>query len=194
MSVRPAAALTSLLLALAAPAAHASTVSVQAGALRITAPAGEYNAIGITAAPGGLTVTDTGAPLTLGLGCTTGTCVGATRVEADLGDADDILTLSASLPGDLSGGPGNDDVAVTTLGAESVALDGGDGDDTLTAAGGADVLSGGPGYDTLIGGEGDDRIDGGTGGDTADGGGGDDSIVLRDRVTDTASCGAGRDT
>src|SRR4051812_5219397 len=81
MTVRPATALTSLLLfALAAPAAHAATATVEAGALRITAAPGEYNAIGIAAAPGGLSVTDAGAPLTLGPGCTTGTCVGARRV------------------------------------------------------------------------------------------------------------------
>ncbi|MBA3261153.1 MAG: hypothetical protein H0T69_01490 [Thermoleophilaceae bacterium] len=76
----------------------------------------------------------------------------------------------------------------------SLTLDGGEGNDTLTSAGGADVLSGGPGFDTLTGGDGDDRLDGGTGGDSADGGNGADSIVLRDLVTDTAACGAGRDT
>ena len=79
-------------------------------------------------------------------------------------------------------------------GAESVTLSGDSGDDTLTGAGGADVISGGPGYDVLSGAGGDDRIDGGTGGDRADGGDGADAIVLRDRVTDTAACGAGRDT
>src|SRR6266511_1585750 len=103
--VRPAAALTSLLLfALAAPTAHAATATVEAGALRITAAPSEYNAISIAAAPGGLSVADAGAPLMLGAGCTTGTCLGATRVEADLGDGDDTLTLTASAPADLSGG------------------------------------------------------------------------------------------
>ena len=83
---------------------------------------------------------------------------------------------------------------MTALGVESATLDGGDGDDDLIGAGGADVISGGPGNDTLAGGAGDDRIDGGTGGDSADGGDGADSIILRDSVTDTATCGAGRDT
>jgi hypothetical protein len=191
--VRLAAALTSLLLlALAVPTAHAATTSVEAGALRITAAPGEYNNVSIAAAPGGLAVTDAGAPLTLGPGCPTGTCLGATRVEADLGDADDTLTLFAAVPADLQGGEGNDNLAVT--GAESTTLAGNEGNDILTGAGSADVLRGGPGYDTLAGGDGDDRIDGGTGGDLADGGDGADSIVLRDRVTDTAACGAGRDT
>jgi hypothetical protein len=193
--VRSAAALTSLLLlALAAPAAHAATATVETGALRIAAAPGEFNAVTVAAVPGGLSVTDAGAPLTLGVGCTTGTCLGATRIEADLGDGDDQLTLSADLPADLGGGLGNDSIAVTAFGSESTNLDGADGDDTLVAAGGADVINGGPGNDRLAGGAGDDRIDGGTGGDSADGGDGGDAIILRDRVTDTATCGAGRDT
>jgi len=191
--VRPAAALTSLLLfSLAAPTAHASIATVEADALRITAAPGEYNTIAISAVPGGLAVTDDGAPLTLGRGCAAGFCAGATRIEADLGDGDDQLSLYVSLPADLRGGLGND--IITAPGVEAVTLDGGDGDDVLSAGPGADVLSGGPGNDTLAGGAGGDRIDGGTGGDLADGSAGDDSVVLRDRVTDTASCGAGRDT
>jgi Ca2+-binding RTX toxin-like protein len=188
--VRLALALTSLLL-LAAPA-QAATVEVSAGALRITAQPGETNAIDIGP---GATVADSGAPLTLGPGCMPqgieALCVGATRVEADLSDSDDVLTLSAPLPADLNGGEGNDSLTVI---AAVATLDGGLGNDTLTAATGADALSGGPGFDTLTAGEGDDRLDGGTGGDAADGGGGADSIVLRDRLTDTATCGAGRDT
>jgi hypothetical protein len=188
--VRVALAFTSLLLF--APAAQAATVEVSAGALRITANLGETNAVDIGP---GLVVADSGAPLTLGPGCIPqgleALCTGATRVEADLGDGDDALTLTAPLPADLQGGDGND--ALTVVGAVAT-VDGGDGDDTLTGASGADVLSGGSGYDVLTAGEGDDRLDGGTGGDSADGGGGADSIVLRDRVTDTATCGAGRDT
>jgi hypothetical protein len=188
--VRLALALT-LLLLFAAPA-QAATVSVDSGALRIAAAPGETNVIDIGP---GVTIADSGAPLTLGPGCVPqgieALCPGATRVEADLGDGDDVLTLSAPLAADLHGGEGND--ALTVVAAVAT-LDGGDGNDTLTAATGADALSGGPGYDVLTGGEGDDRLDGGTGGDAADGGGGADSIVLRDRVTDTATCGAGRDT
>jgi hypothetical protein len=166
--VRLALALTSLLL-FAAPA-QAATVSVDSGALRIAAAPGETNVIDIGP---GVTIADSGAPLTLGPGCVP-------------------QGIEALCPGaDLHGGEGND--ALTVVAAVAT-LDGGDGNDTLTAATGADALSGGPGYDVLTGGEGDDRLDGGTGGDAADGGGGADSIVLRDRVTDTATCGAGRDT
>ena len=145
-------------------------MDVSAGALRVTAAPGETNAVDIGP---GLVVADSGAPLTLGPGCVPqgldALCTGATRVEADLGDGDDALTVTAPLPADLNGDEGND--ALTAVAAVAT-LEGGDGDDTLTAASGADVLSGGPGYDTLSGGEGDDRIDGGTGGDSADGGGG----------------------
>jgi RTX calcium-binding nonapeptide repeat (4 copies) len=193
--VRLAIALSALLLALAPSAAQAATASVEAGALRIAAAPGEYNAIDVGPAVGGLVVSDTGAPVTLGAGCVPqgieALCTGATRVEADLADGDDVLTLSAPLPADVKGGDGND--ALTVIGAVAT-LDGGLGDDTLTGGTGADLLSGGDGYDTLTGGEGADRLDGGTGGDSADGGGGDDSIVLRDKLADTATCGSGRDT
>ena len=195
--MRPAIALSLLLLLPAAPA-RAATVSVEGGALRITAIPGETNVIDIGP---GATVADAGAPLRLGPGCMPqgieALCPGATRIQADLGDGDDVLTLSAPLAADLAGSDGNDTLTVVAplaAGPAVATLDGGAGDDTLTAAAGADVLSGGPGYDVLTAGEGDDRLDGGTGGDSADGGGGADSIVLRDRVTDTATCGAGRDT
>jgi RTX calcium-binding nonapeptide repeat (4 copies) len=193
--VRLAVALSALLLALAPSAAQAATASVEAGALRIVVAPGEYNAIDVGPGAAGLLVSDTGAPLTLGPGCIPqgieALCTGATRVEADLADGDDVLTLSAPLPADLTGGDGND--ALTVIGAVAT-LDGGAGDDTLTGGTGADLVSGGDGFDTLTGGEGNDRIDGGTGGDSADGGGGNDSIVLRDKVADTATCGSGRDT
>jgi hypothetical protein len=198
-----AAALTSLLLfALAPTTALAATVAVENEALRITATPGEHNAIAVApSATGALAISDAGAPLTYGSGCAqqgaTVVCTGATRLEVDLGDGDDALSLSAPLPANVIGGDGNDQLTVTlapALAYPALTLDGGEGNDALAAAGGADVLSGGPGFDTLAGGDGDDRLDGGTGGDSADGGSGADSIVLRDQVTDAATCGAGRDT
>lgn len=175
--MRPAVALSVLLLALGPSSASAATASVEAGGLRVVAAPGEYNAIDIASAPGGLLVADSGAALTLGAGCVPQgievLCAGATRVEAELGDSDDVLTLSAALPAEL---------------------DGGDGNDTLTGGANTDSLSGGPGFDVLAGDAGADSLDGGTGGDTADGGAGDDSIVLRDELTDTATCGTGRDS
>ncbi len=196
--MRRAAALTCfvLLFAVAPAAARAATVSVDGDVLRLVAGPGEYNKL--TIAPAGaaaVSVVDSGAPLTYGSGCVAQFCSGATRMEADLGDGDDALTLSAPLPSVLQGGLGNDALTLTALtpGLAST-LDGGEGDDALASAAGADVLLGGPGFDSLVGADGDDRLDGGTGGDSADGGAGADSIVLRDRLPDTAVCGSGRDT
>ena len=175
MRLAAAALPLSLLLTLAPTTAHAATATVEAQALRITAAPGEYNDVSVAPSGSALAVSDT-SPLTPGAGClaqATGiVCAGASRVEVDLGDGDDNFTLAADLP---------------------AAVQGGTGDDSVTTAGGADVLDGGPGFDILSAGEGEDSIDGGTGGDAAYGGGGADSIVLRDRVTDTAACGAGRD-
>ena len=186
----------SLLLTLAPTAARAATASVEGDALRLVGAPGEYNAISVAPAGAGLSITDSAYPVAAGPGCTAqGTavlCPVPTRVEANLGDGDDSLALSASLPADLRGSVGND--SLTVIGVAATALDGGDGDDALVAAAGADVLIGGPGFDTLVGADGDDRLDGGTGGDSADGGNGSDSIVLRDSLTDTAACGAGRDS
>jgi hypothetical protein len=166
-----------LLLALAPTAAQAATVSVEHEALRFTANPGEANLVTVAPAGAALAISDPGAPLVPGAGCAAQgvevICAAAARLEADLGDGDDALTVSVALPVDA---------------------DGGDGDDQLSGAGAADALAGGAGFDSLTGGDGGDRLDGGTGGDAADGGDGADSIVLRDRVTDRAACGAGRDS
>ena len=136
-----------LLLLFAAAPAQAATVELSSGTLRVTAAPGETNAIEIAPTPGGLQVSDGGAPLAL--------VAGATSIEVDLGDGDDSRTVAAPEPATVWGGPGDD---------------------------------------FIQGGSGDDRLDGGTGADIANGGDGDDSIVLRDDVTDTATCGVGRDT
>lgn len=91
-------------------------------------------------------------------------------------------------------------------------FDGDDAGDLLEGAGGADLLDGGPGPDELHGGEGpdtlrgggdadvvlgeggDDRIEGGPGADLLDGGAGNDTILARDGVADTVTCGPGVDT
>jgi RTX calcium-binding nonapeptide repeat (4 copies) len=154
--VRRAIALLPLALLLAAPA-HAATVEVSAGALRIAAAPGEFNSI--TIRPDG-SVTDEGVPLTAGPGCLPqglqAICTGATRVEADLGDGDDALTLSASLPADLMGGPG-DDTLIGDDGADHI--EGGTGGDSADGGGGSDSIvlqdsvpdqaSCGPGRDTV---------------------------------------------
>jgi hypothetical protein len=143
-------------------------VSVEGDLLRVLAAPAEANALSVTA---GLTdtsmiVTDAGALLIAGPGCTLGadgsaSCaapVGSgqfTGIEVDAGDVDDSVSVSASVP---------------------AAILGGDGDDRIT------------------GGDGDDTLLGGAGADFADGGRGDDSIDVRDGVDDSAWCGRGFDS
>src|SRR5215213_7363977 len=143
--MRRAIALLPFLL-LFAPQAHAATAEVTAGALRITATPGEYNAITVAPSATGLAISDAGAPLTAGHGCipegVQAICTGATRIEANLGDGDDALMLSAPLPADLEGGEGNDTLTVVAAAvaapAAAATLTGGEGNDALTSATGAD--------------------------------------------------------
>jgi hypothetical protein len=177
-----------MLLLLSPAAARAATVAVEGGVLRVTAGPGEVNAVAVApgGAPGTLAVTDLGPAPSAGAGCTpTGApsslaCVEATSVEADLGDLDDSLTLSAPAAISVRGGVGDDTLTAAPAGwlfaPPTARLDGGDGDDTL------------------IGGPGGDELDGGLGADAADGGAGSDAILLRDRKVDTALCRAGRDS
>jgi hypothetical protein len=160
------AGLTSLL---ALPlAAQAATVAVEGDALRVIASPGEANQLTVAGSPtdSSFTVSDWGAPLTAGPGCTiaadgsaecaaTAFAVPVVRIEIDAGDLDDSVTVAAGLHAQILGG---------------------DGDDRLE------------------GGEGDDSLLGGAGADFADGGDGDDSIEVRDGVSDSAWCGAGRDS
>jgi hypothetical protein len=147
---------------LCAPA-EAATVSVEDEVLRVLAAPGEVNQITVTAgsiAPS-FTVTDAGAPLSAGPGCTatdqaSASCaLPAAQIDIDAGDLDDSVSVAVQIPARILGGDGDD------------RLQGGDADDALL---------------------------GGGGGDFADGGDGDDSIELRDGISDSAWCGAGRDS
>jgi hypothetical protein len=74
-------------------------------------------------------------------------------------------------------------------------LEGGAGDDQLTAFTGSHELRGGPGDDAIYTGDGDDVINGGGGEEYIESGGGDDLILLRDgRGGDNVHCDAGTDT
>jgi len=160
-----ALALGAALIALlcSAASAAAATVSVEDNVLRIVAAPGEENDLALSAdvAASSFYVTDAGAPLIAGPGCTP-TDIGVTCVTA----ADPRVDLKA---GDL-------DDSVAVYGPAPALLDGGDGDDRLT------------------GGDGDDTILAGAGADFADGGDGDDVVEVRDRLSDSAWCGSGRDS
>jgi Ca2+-binding RTX toxin-like protein len=101
-------------------------------------------------------------------------------VVEEVRDGGDTITIN--------GQAGNDTITVglpdSPINAE-LALNGGDGNDTIIGSDGAEVisggngddsLSGGGGDDTLLGGEGRDRLMGGAGDDELSGGGGDDTL------------------
>ena len=156
-----------LLCALSAPA-HAATVSVEGGTLRVTASPGESNGFVIeedrfALVPGSVEVRDDwGSPLQAGAGCVAEDewdepellCEPANRVAVSAGDGDDSVELRVDLPS---------------------------------------VIRGGPGDDRLLGGDGPDRLLGERGSDTAYGGDGRDRIEVRDRKVDSTWCGDGRD-
>lgn len=71
---------------------------------------------------------------------------------------------------------------------------GGNGNDTLTGTGAADVLCGGPGNDTLTGAGGNDLILGNLGNDRLLGGPGNDNLQGGTGTTDSCTGGPGTDT
>lgn len=121
--------------------AHAATLEVSGGTLRVVASGTEANDLTVTLSGSTATVTDLLKPVVAG-GCSvTGTlraaCTGVQRIEVDAGAGDDRVVVVSSLPARLSGGEGRD------------TLTGGGGDDTLDGGAGSDALTGGAGKDTV---------------------------------------------
>jgi hypothetical protein len=185
--------------------ANAATVSVEGDVLRVIAAPGEANQLSVAVSPTdfAVTVTDWGAPLMAGPGCEsaadgsadcappgTPSAAPVARIEVDAGDLDDSVSVAAELPTWILGGDGNDALSAATPTLEGVTA----GAAALDGALGAALLDGGLGDDRLQGGAGDDDLLGGGGADFADGGAGDDVIEVRDGVSDSAWCGAGRDS
>lgn len=75
-----------------------------------------------------------------------------------------------------------------------VQINGGKGDDRITAGKGQDFLQGQQGDDTINAGDGDDQIFPGPGVDTVSAGPGDDFVYSRDDRADSITCGSGDDT
>jgi Ca2+-binding RTX toxin-like protein len=114
-----------------------------------------------------------------------------TRINADLKDGADKLTVATSItkPTSISGGSGNDTL---TGGNGKDTIRGGDGNDSLTGNGGNDVLSGGnnndilsggDGVDALLGESGNDILRSGAGNDYMDGGNGSDTADYSGRTS-----------
>jgi hypothetical protein len=98
---------------------------------------------------------------------------GVQAVRIDLGEREDVATVSMDVPTVISGGPGAD---------------------RLTGGNAGDQLSGDDGGDALVGGAGADLLTGGLGADDLRGGAGDDVVRARDGVRDVVGCGDGADT
>ena len=172
---------TTFLLALAhAPVAHASTATVTERTLTFIAAPGEKNTVSIAydAGTSSYRITDSSAPVNSGPGC------GAIDHDLNCVDADIQVIIVNLRDGEdrwgggdikvvpsIDGGPGND--ALGGIGF----LNGGDGNDVLTATDAGAVMDGGAGDDLLVGGAGDDVMDGGDGGDLLIGNDGNDALT-----------------
>ena len=117
------------------------------------------------------------------------------RILQDTNGGEDTLNAAAVTGNSvitLGGTALIDGVFMTSItGIESVYT--GDGADTITGNGQANILVGGRGMDTINGGGGDDTIDGGLGADEMFGGDGDDTIFINS-LNDVADGGADIDT
>jgi Ca2+-binding RTX toxin-like protein len=89
------------------------------------------------------------------------------------GAGDDIITIASTADYAFVAGEDGNDV-ITANSTFIVEMDGGSGNDTLTAGSGGDNLFGGEGNDELNGNAGNDSLFGGLGNDTLIGGTGDD--------------------
>jgi Ca2+-binding RTX toxin-like protein len=201
------------LTALAVPAAaNAGTVSTADGTTTFRAAAGETNDVSMD----NQGVTDAGAPLSAGAGCSrvtlnTAACTFGSVFEAYLKDRDDRATISTGVGAvTVSGGAGDDTVdADSTISRVTVTGDGGNDDLTVGGESGQSA-DGGAGNDTLHlhGYYGPSIATGGTGADTISfressdfnlavpslfGGSGDDTIVSQPIGGGSASGGDGSD-
>lgn len=200
---------------LAPGSALAATVNLSTanpGAIRYDGALGETNVVTVSAAPGTVTITDTGATIAIGVdmppcvlsnGNRTATCT-ATGIVAFLGNQNDQLTFSSTPSGvaQVAGGDGGDTL---TGGPGREVMQGDAGIDDISGGGGNDALTGGGENDTLNGGEGNDTFEGPpalgapgnwvAGNDNADGGEGNDTFLstFGDPGSDTFSGGAGDD-
>jgi hemolysin type calcium-binding protein len=152
--------------------------------VQFTGGPGEANRVTVVAQHGGLRIRDDGAPLRVGLRCeqisTNEAVCDPPDLIATLGDRDDTLTTAKRVV--ALGGDGDD--TLTTGGV----LEGGLGDDVLTAGPKQDDLDGGGGEDVLRAGAGDDYVEDGDGPETGvgpdriDGGAGADLLSLVPRA------------
>jgi len=156
------------------------------------AASGERNAVTVTLDGTAVRIADAGAPLTVGPGCVADGASARCELVTDhytvlrlaLGDGDDSATVGAiKVRAEIDGGDGND-----TLTATSVAgFVGGTGDDVIHGGERGDSIDPGPGADTVMAGGGGDFLYADTDlppvADRYDGGEGEDQISYLNRRT-----------
>ena len=171
----------------------------------------EANDLTITESDGEFTLTDRGADIVAGEGCSGGgatvTCDGSSvvQVQVDLRDGDDVLFLEVPVSTLAAGGEGNDDLTGSDASRDPFTfedvgddLSGGPGDDRLTGRAGFDFLGGGLGSDAIDGGADQDSVLGGEGAETEDGpdrltGGPDADVLSGEAGDDILDGGEGED-
>jgi Ca2+-binding RTX toxin-like protein len=174
-------------IALFAPAAaHAAEAHVEDGpdgtrVIVFTAAAGEANSVLVDRDPGFTgdlyQLEDQNNPVTAGPGCTNPPRTPFAGVEEDTVRCDaDVQGITLSL------GDGVDSVRFGDLNGNVIVdgIQGGPGDDSLTASNGPTIVDGGEGDDTIEGRGGDDQLGGGAGDDNIVGGPGSDSVFGED--------------
>ncbi|MEM6474113.1 MAG: hypothetical protein AAF802_31475, partial [Planctomycetota bacterium] len=141
-----------------------------------------------------------GAIVVQGRGMITQDIVGVSSIVGNALGGNDTFTVSADvlIPIEIDGGAGDDQL---TAGSGSVRFFGGGGNDSLTGGNDNDLLDGGAGddelfgrsgADELLGGEGDDYLEGNDDSDLLSGGDGDDQL-FGDAGSDEIDGGAGDD-
>jgi RTX calcium-binding nonapeptide repeat (4 copies) len=185
-----------VVVAMASPA-RAEQVAVADTALVISAAPGESNVLDVEPLGLAYQVTDDGADLTAGPGCTAiavrlVVCGGTVlSIDADLGDGDDLAGLwNVTVPVRITGGPGDD---LIEGGSAPDDLSGGDGIDSLVGGAGPDREGGGQGDDLVAGDAGADTLDGGDGADIVTGDAGSGDVLLGGTGMDLVTGGAGAD-
>jgi hypothetical protein len=165
-----------------AAASSAATVSLEGGALVYRGEAAEGNDLLVSTVDDGayLAFSDSGADRQL---IQTGLCkndaswgvlctLDPTRPLKIYGSTarDDLhiyfSDVPASMPAEIHGGAGNDDIQDASGNDASRAFYGDAGNDKIQGYGGNDLIDGGDGNDEVDGGEGDDQVYGGAGDDT----------------------------
>jgi Ca2+-binding RTX toxin-like protein len=191
-----------LALLLVPSSALAADVSSDGFEIDYFASPGETNNVAVDQGAGNVTITESGAGVTLNDADGVGGCevagTVATCPDADIfflrfvmDDGDDTVSVASTLGADLSGDEGDD--ALTSGDGEDF-VEGGPGDDTIEGGSGDDFFDDGPGDDVINAGDGADEFFGNEGDDHFNGQGGDDYFNGFDfSGADTFSGGTGND-